>query len=268
MKSWLTKQYQDATSRFDEVMDDLYPETKLYSKNAKSFLDHISKETNYIEAFNVINWNIHIHRNSTLIDMACGIGWVSAKLSKLKNVKKIYCIDSSKFYIKEMLPKIFKQMNGNIKKVIAVEGIFTPILLKDDTVDYIILSAAIHHAENMQDVLKEAFRVLKKDGKLFILNEDPLPSLRYLLKCTKFFLKVLLNLIFKKFKQSRQTLGYSNYLDDPDLGDRAYPEWMLYKILKSCGFKKVTKINSGLKHSKIDKKNLRNTMLIHFICKK
>ena len=29
MKSWLTKQYQDATSRFDEVMDNLYPETKL-----------------------------------------------------------------------------------------------------------------------------------------------------------------------------------------------------------------------------------------------
>ena len=36
MKSWLTKQYQDATSRFDEVMVN-FPETKLYSKNVNLF---------------------------------------------------------------------------------------------------------------------------------------------------------------------------------------------------------------------------------------
>lgn len=267
MKSWIHKQIDNSLVRFDEIMDTNYPDSKTYSKDAKLFIEHIINNTNYIEAFNSIKWESYFKTPSNILDLACGIGWVSAKLSKLTNVNNIYCVDSSKFYVKNMLPKIFDHLKGDKKKVIPIEGMFYPILLKNNSLDGVVLSAAIHHSTEMEKLLNEIHRVLKPGGFLFILNENPLSNLRFILKCSKFYIKVFIHLLFKKYNSSKQILSYTSYLDDPDLGDNVYPEWVLLKILENCTFEDIKKINSGFLHSK-NEDHARNDMLIHYICKK
>ena len=191
MKSWLNKQTEIDTYRFDQVKDCLYPESMKYSKNAKAFINHIYKKTNYIEAIEMLDWNRYLPEKASLIDLACGLGWVSAYLSKHRSVDHITCVDSSKFYVNDMLPKIFEQMDGNLNKVTQVEGLFYPLLMDSDSIDGVILCASLHHADNMETVLKEVHRVLKPGGYLFLLNESPLSTLRYLIRAIKSMVKVL-----------------------------------------------------------------------------
>ena len=47
-----------------------------------------------------------------------------------------------------------------------------------------------------------------------------------------------------KLKQSRQTLGYSNYLDDPDLGAGLILNGCYIRFC-TCGFKKLQKLIMG-----------------------
>jgi len=268
MESWINKQTNLSISRFDIVMDEVYPNSKKYSKDAQLFIDHIKEKTNYFEAVEVINWEKIIPRSSSVVDLGCGIGWLSAYLSRLKNVKSIFCIDSSKNYIKNLLPMIFKKMNGNLKKVKVIEGLFYPIILDENSTDIVVICASIHHADDFEHLLKEIHRILKSDGKLVILNEDPRSYFNYLIMSLKFFIKVFFHLISKKFKSTSQCLNYSNILTDPDLGDRAYPEWALIKILKLCSFKNITKIDSKYPHNKKTKYFERNSNLVHFVCEK
>jgi ubiquinone/menaquinone biosynthesis C-methylase UbiE len=266
MKSWLNEQNLIAVSRFDQTMDDLYPESMEYSKNAKSFMDHIMKETNYIEAIEMLDWDLYLPERASLLDLACGIGWVSAYLSKLDCVDHITCVDSSKYYVNDMLPNIFRQMDGKLDKVTPVEGVFCPLLLDDDSIDGVILCASIHHADNMETVLKEVYRVLKPGGRLFILNESPYSTLQYLFLSIKCMIKVLLHIILKKYQSISLSIAYSCILVDPYLGDRVYPLWVMNDMLKESGFSNAVKIESGFLHMKSGKH--RGTILTHFVCEK
>ncbi|MCW8899134.1 MAG: methyltransferase domain-containing protein [Gammaproteobacteria bacterium] len=267
MNSWVTEQTQKSISRFDETMDNLYPESKEYSKNAQSFMDHIYKETNYIEAIKMLDWDHYLPTNASLLDLGCGIGWVSAYLSKNKNVSQITCVDSSKYFVNDLLPNVFQYMDANLEKTTSVEGFFSPILLEDDSIDGVVICASIHHADNMEEVLRECYRVLKPGGRLYILNEDPRTAWKYLMLSFRCFIKILWHIIFKKYKSISLSMSYSNILIDPDLGDRAYPVWVMMDMLKASGFKDVVKVDSGYRHSKTST-HADNTPLTHFICTK
>ena len=145
---------------------------------------------------------------------------------------------------------------------------FYPIILNNNSIDIVVICASLHHSDNMESLLKEINRILKYDGKLIILNENPRSYIRYILMCIKFFIKVFYNILLKRYNSTNQSLNYANILTDPDLGDRAYPEWSIIKMLKLCGFKKVSKIDSGFSHNKTSTILQHNSNLIHFICEK
>lgn len=99
------------------------------------------------------------------IEPGCGTGWVSSVL--VDHVRKLYCIDQSI----TSLNKIKQKLNTKqIKKVELITSPMEEIPLKDQCADLVVLSMALHHSPDITKVLKESYRLLKKNGTLLIAD--------------------------------------------------------------------------------------------------
>jgi ubiquinone/menaquinone biosynthesis C-methylase UbiE len=266
MKSWLNKQTEIAVSQFDQSMEARYPESSRYCRGPVAFLNRIIKECNYLDAVEIIEWDRYIPKNGSVLDLGGGIGWLSAYLSRMDRVDKIVFLDSSRTYINHMLPGVFQEMGGVIDKLTLVEGLFSPLLLDDNAIDTVVASAALHHAENLETVLKEIYRILKPGGYLLILNEIPYNSGQYLILSAKTIIKLLGNTIFKNYKPISQNISSSCVLNDPHLGDKIYPLWFWNDVIRASGFTKTVHIKS--KYSTLKEKHDPKLLLSHFVCQK
>lgn len=268
MKSWLNRQteLELVVSQFDQAMETHYPESRRYCKDPVGFLNRIIKECNYLDAVEKVDWDRYLLEKSSVLDLGGGIGWLSAYLSRMDRIERIIFLDSSKYYIKHMLPNVFQQMGGMMDKVTPVEGLFSPLLLDDNILDAVVACSALHHADNMETVLKEIHRVLKPGGYLFILNEIPYSTGQYLMLSLKTTIKLLGNIVFKHYRPVSQNVSSSCVLNEPYLGDRIYPLWFWNDVIKASGFTVTEFIDSECSTLKL-KPEPRLT-LSHFICQK
>lgn len=105
------------------------------------------------------------------VDLGGGIGLVSSTIAKKKNIKKIYCIDIVKNAVTKCQPIIKKKiLNNKSKKVLSVIGSFDELNLKNNSIDFCIGWDSMHHSTNIIRTLKESKRVIKKGGKLIIID--------------------------------------------------------------------------------------------------
>ena len=102
----------------------------------------------------------------TGVDLGGGIGLVSSVIAKKKKIKKIYCVEIVKNSVTKCQPKIIKKvLNNKSKKVLSVLGSFDELNLKNNSVDFCIGWDSFHHSTNVIRTLKEAKRVIKKNGE-------------------------------------------------------------------------------------------------------
>jgi len=261
--SWLIKQFEHNTSQFDKSMETYNPGSQRYLRDPRLFLSRIKDECNYLDAVQQVNWSNYLKDKCTVLDLAGGTGWLSAYLSTYDTISQIYLLDSSKFFLQNMMPGIVELMSGNAKKITPIEGLFAPLYFEDKSLDVVVVSSSLHHVDNMETLLKEIKRVLKDDGFLLILNETPYTSLRYVAAITKQFVRIMLNTLLCRYTAISPSISSSGYLYDPYLQDRAYPIWYWVKSLENVDFKIVSLINTGLFTQKSDKKGLP---LTHIIC--
>lgn len=265
MISWVIKQMEYNVSQFDHNMETYYPETKRYLRDPHKFLSRIVDESNYLEAVKLVKWDDYLTSKCTVLDLAGGIGWLSAYLSIYDNISKIFLVDSNKFFLQNMMPAIFELMHGKVEKITPVEGLFSPLFFENKSLDVVVICSSLHHADSMENVLNEIKRVLKDDGFLLILNETPHTHCGYLSAMVKQFARIVFNTIFRRYKPSSPSISSSGYLYDPYLYDKAYPMWFWTDALKRTGFEVTSLIRTGLLTLKSDKKGLP---LTHFICSK
>ena len=112
-----------------------------------------------------INW-LNPQKNTKLIDVASGTGDI-AKLY-LKQVDyngNVYCVDENRGML-EINKKKLK--NKNNVKWFCNNAEDLPF--KDNEFDYYTISFGIRNVENIDNALKEAFRVLKPGGRLLCLE--------------------------------------------------------------------------------------------------
>ena len=261
---WIHKQTLLNLSQFDESMEKNYPETRKWVKDPQKSYQRICVDCNYMAAIELIDWDGYLKKNSTLLDLAGGTGWLSAHLSKFSNVEKIYFLDSSRFYIENMMPDIVKIMHGIKNKIETIEGFFHPLLFENSFLDMIVVSSSLHHADNLEIVLKEISRVLKDDGYLFILNETPLSNTRYLLVMLKRFIRMYVDTILRNYKSESPSISSNGVLYDPVLGDRIYPMWYWNKAISMSGMRMEDTIDTKLPTVKGEK----GIHLRHFFCRK
>jgi ubiquinone/menaquinone biosynthesis C-methylase UbiE len=262
-KSWIYEQTNLNIAQFDKAMETNYPESKIYIHDPKEHIARISDQCNYLDAIKLIDWNAYLGPDCSVMDLGCGSGWLTAYLSKIDSVSTIYALDSSKYYLYEMMPQIVKMMEGRQGKIVPIEGLFTPLLFQDGFLDAVVASATLHHSESLDVVLKEIRRCLKKNGLLFVLNEIPSSWLGHILLIAKAVIKIFTNVLLRNYLPISQSVSSSGYLYDPFLGDRDYPLWYWENAIESSGFSIIEQVDTLMPTLK----NGKGTSMVHLICK-
>ena len=262
-KKWIADQAQNSVSQFDQAMEQNHPDTANYLRDPHEYYSKVCGQCNYLDAAKMIDWQRCIKNDATILDLGCGGGWLSGYLSRFDSVASIYALDSSRYFLNTMMPAILDIMKSRKEKIIPVEGLFSPLLLDDGNLDAVVASSVLHHADNLESLLKEIRRVLKMDGSLIILNETPSSGIRHLLSVSKAFVRIFQDLVCLRYRSASPAISSSGYLYDPGLGDRDYPLWYWKKCISRSGFSIVEIIDSCLPTVK----GVKGRSLIHFVCK-
>ena len=114
---------------------------------------------------NFINW-LNPQENTTLIDVASGTGDIAKLYLDKTNYKGcVYCVDENK----GMLDLNKKKLNGNSKvKWFCSNAEKLPF--KNNYFDYYTISFGIRNIDNINNALKEAYRILKPGGRFLCLE--------------------------------------------------------------------------------------------------
>lgn len=121
---------------------------------------------------------IGVNFKGNILELGAGHCWFSAEASKLKEVKKVYALEFSRFLIKEASLKVLHYLNAQKSKIIRVRGDFYDLsYFKKNKVDFdfIVFDAALHHADYPLRVLNEVNKILKKNGSVICIREPVIP---------------------------------------------------------------------------------------------
>ena len=111
------------------------------------------------------------------LEIGAGTCWLSAELSKMPQVTKVHALDFSEVLLTDVAPEIVRLRNGNLDKIKFHVGDFHKLPFPDSSLDFVAADAALHHTDQMDDVLTEVFRVLKPGGRLLGIHEPGIPSM-------------------------------------------------------------------------------------------
>jgi ubiquinone/menaquinone biosynthesis C-methylase UbiE len=124
-----------------------------------------------------------IYRNATIVDMGCGTGTSTRRLAReFPQAKQIIGIDLSPHMI--AVGRYLLSEGHNIDWVTEIEkddrislryGDIENTKLEDNSVDMVSISLVLHELpeEATINILKEAYRILKPNGVLAIMEMDP-----------------------------------------------------------------------------------------------
>ena len=164
-----------------------------------------------------------------ILDIATGTGDIAIKLSKIKG-STIEAVDVSENMLKIAYNKIeeLKINNINLKTCEAENLVFD-----NNHFDIISIGYGVRNFTNLDKGLCESYRVLKKNGKLIILEtsipENPIIKLLYSL-ITTIYIPII------AFIFSRKTKAYLYLLNSTK---NFPPRKKFLEILKKIGFNKV-----------------------------
>jgi demethylmenaquinone methyltransferase/2-methoxy-6-polyprenyl-1,4-benzoquinol methylase len=165
-----------------------------------------------------------------LLDGATGTGDQIFSLLSSKNlINKAVGIDLSK----EMLALAEKKCKGKEARVSFQEASLLAIPFETESFDCVTLSFGIRNVTDVNLALTECFRVLKKGGRLLIL-EGSLPENRFFKRLFLFHLRCILPLIGKLISKNKSAYRYLNKTIETFPCGEAF-----CLLLKEAGFAKV-----------------------------
>jgi len=110
-------------------------------------------------------------------DLACGVLWTTSLiLKRIGSISKIYGVEYSTHRLLEIGPIVLRHYGVEADKVVLCLGTFYKLRLPDESVDFVILAEAFHHADEPGRLLAEIRRVLKPSGVVLIVGEHRIPS--------------------------------------------------------------------------------------------
>ena len=167
----VTKVFQDVFDKYD-LMNDL-----------------MSLGIHRLWKKNFINW-LNPQKNTTLVDVASGTGDIAKLyLNKINYKGHVCCVDESK----EMLNINREKLKGNINvKWFCSSAEKLPF--KNNYFDYYTISFGIRNVDNINNALKEAYRVLKPGGRFLCLEFSKIEN-------------EILNKLYKTYSKSIPQLG-------------------------------------------------------------
>ncbi len=138
------------------IADGDYNKCLLYLENSGLFSEYKIAE----------QWIKEIDRtNLQVADLAAGIGWTSALLTRNENVGMVHIVDISKHRL-ELVENAIDMLDGEPSKIKRYQGSFYNLRFDDQSMDVIFLSQAFHHAHNPLKLMSEMNRILCSGGQL------------------------------------------------------------------------------------------------------
>jgi ubiquinone/menaquinone biosynthesis C-methylase UbiE len=180
-----------------------------------------------------------LHGN--ILDVAAGVCWTSALLSRCEQIKRIDALDFSWHRINQLAPVVCEHFEANRDKIQRIFGTFYDIKKGNDEYDLIFMSQAFHHADNPVQLLVECNRVLKSGGCVALVGEHLITPYMLLKRAIKHF--ILTRKISINF--------YELVKPDEISGDHYYRIDDYYFLFQSFGY--------TVKHYKT---NIRNSLVI------
>lgn len=104
------------------------------------------------------------------IDIAAGVCWSAQYIFK-NDVETMYFLDYSKHRLLKIAPSVLEHYNIPLDKLSLALGSFYDIHLPDDSLDFVFMSQAFHHAKHPQKLLDEVQRVLKNGKPIIMIGE-------------------------------------------------------------------------------------------------
>ena len=167
----VTKVFQDVFDKYD-LMNDL-----------------MSLGIHRLWKKNFINW-LNPQKNTTLVDVASGTGDIAKLyLNKINYKGHVCCVDESK----EMLNINREKLKGNINVKWFCSSA-EKLHFKNNYFDYYTISFGIRNINNINNALKEAYRVLKPGGRFLCLEFSKVEN-------------EILNKLYKTYSKSIPQLG-------------------------------------------------------------
>ena len=164
-----------------------------------------------------------------ILDIATGTGDIAINLSKI-NGSKIEGVDISDNMLKIARKKIKELEINNINfKTCEAEN----LVFEDNHFDIISIGYGVRNFSNLEKGLNESYRVLKKDGKLIIL-ETSIPENPIIKFLHKLITRVYIPII--AFIFSGKTKAYLYLLDSTD---KFPPKNKFVEILYKTGFEEI-----------------------------
>jgi ubiquinone/menaquinone biosynthesis C-methylase UbiE len=199
------------------------------------------KSTLFEEYESVIQFadNKNIQVKGSGIDIAAGVCWTTALLSRNNMVEKIYALEISKHRLLRVAPAVFELFDASKSKIIRVLGSFYSLKFPNESIDFCFMSQAFHHAGEPDKMLAEVKRVLKPNGFILIIGENPGSHLKYFKGYIMNIIKLLIPL--RRFKETTIYKVFPSFKDlfpaDETLGDYHYHIRDYYRIFHENGFK-------------------------------
>ena len=168
------------------------------------------------------------------LDLATGTGDVALTLVKDPRVKKITGIDLSKGMVDIGTQKVKKK--GLEKKIFLMLGDGVNIPTGDAAFDLTTISFGIRNFSDPQKSLHDIFRVLKKDGRLMIM-EFSIPTNFFVRNLYFFYFRHLLPFIGNIVSKHKDAYTYLNKsVEDFPYGDK------FLALMDNAGFKDLKMI--------------------------
>jgi ubiquinone/menaquinone biosynthesis C-methylase UbiE len=167
--------YEDETNI---IFDGFYKKTskdgKLQRKHNRQLIDDFYSKNNYhLDVEKFLNEQISIkNRSIKVLDIGCGSGKHLVSLAQKNHKGNFFGVDISIKAIGEAKKRINGQEltnNKDCKLNFSVQNA-SKLDFKDDFFDYVCIVSLLHHLKNYYKIVSEAKRVLKKNGKLIIID--------------------------------------------------------------------------------------------------
>ena len=221
----MQQKLQNTKNLVSEVFDKVHDKYDLMN-NLMSFGVHKSWKKQLI-------YSMKPKTNKKLIDVACGTGDIAQLfLEATKGKSKVQCVDPNKNMIVIGKKKLKSYQNISWKIATAERLPF-----KDSEFDYYSISFGLRNTKNLNKVLSEAFRVLKKGGRFFCLEFSKINNEH-------------LDIFYKKYSKLIPVVG------EFVVGDRKPYEYLVKSIKEFVDQEQLLELMKKNKFKKCDYINL------------
>jgi len=228
---------QDKGTHWD-VLDGNFGKMEAYLRE-KGLLRQLEESVRRLQS----KFNRELH--GTGADLAAGTLWAVPHLLRLGKVEKIYCVEYSRHRLFKIGPKVLEHYGVPKDKVILVLGSFYNLKLPDKSLDFVFMSAALHHADDPNALLSEVRRVLKPEGVAIVIREHISEATlkAYVKHILRFFVSrapsgIQKRLFGRTFHETKLIPKSSSELFPPDpvLGDHFYTRLQYQEMFSRHGF--------------------------------